>query len=238
MPDTHRIQSLDATTARPGKRAAVADRSPSFLSRFFPMPVHAAVILAGGRSRRMGFDKAGAQICGWPMLAWTVRAARQAVERVIVAGREQPPAGWPRELADVEFLDDRTPRFAGPAGGIITALQHVNETVLVLACDLPLVKPALLHGLIRAHEAEGKARMTFCRLAGSAFIEPTVAVYTPEVLAELYAVMESGRSLQKLAHLPHARVYDMPAEWTDELVNVNNPESFVIAERIMRDVDR
>ena len=92
------------------------------------------VVLCGGRSRRMGRDKATLPIDGVPMGRRVADALRAAsLDRVVAVGGDPSLAG----LLDVEHLADRWPG-EGPLGGILTALGEVgaDATVVVLPCDL------------------------------------------------------------------------------------------------------
>ena len=109
-------------------------------------------ILAGGRSRRMGRDKAELSWGGVSWLEHTARTAIGAASRVMVVGRRRPD-GWP--LEEVVFLDDAVPN-SGPLGGLFTALKWLrdqgqgHDRLLLLACDMPLLETGGLRWLFRA----------------------------------------------------------------------------------------
>ena len=91
-------------------------------------------ILAGGLSTRMGRDKTRLKIGPMTMLARVRQAAAAAL-----------PANPVRVIRK-----DIVPR-CGPLGGIATALKKSGaRAVLFLACDMPLVSPALLRRIVRA----------------------------------------------------------------------------------------
>jgi molybdenum cofactor guanylyltransferase len=103
-------------------------------------------IMAGGRSRRMGRDKAFVEIDGVPMLERVVIAALGTGLPVMVVGRERPE-GW--RYDDVRFVIDQVPD-RGPLGGLATALEVSGTSVLALACDMPFVTTEALRWLIGA----------------------------------------------------------------------------------------
>lgn len=111
-------------------------------------PQRAAVILAGGRSARFGSPKAAAILEGQPLLAWVVAAASKAAHELVVVGPQDEDG-----LAvspGVRLVHDRE-TFAGPLAGAITGLNAVtSDVVLLLPCDAPLVRPALLAALAGA----------------------------------------------------------------------------------------
>lgn len=126
-------------------------------------PIFDAIILAGGRARRLGgHSKPDLEVAGWRMLELTCAAAAQAQDMVVVGPeglrlpvgahrtQESPAHGGPVAgiLAGLRLLDSvhRT-RAASPlaqlanppAGYRITAPEYV----LVLACDVPLIATAI-----------------------------------------------------------------------------------------------
>lgn len=109
------------------------------------------VVLAGGRSRRFGVDKARVEVGGEPLVVRTVRVLAEVLGEVVVVGdvtlRELWPersgaAGAPGPVPDSapdftpSFMDD--PR-EGPLGAVIAAWRRCLRPLVVLACDLPLM---------------------------------------------------------------------------------------------------
>jgi bifunctional UDP-N-acetylglucosamine pyrophosphorylase / glucosamine-1-phosphate N-acetyltransferase len=91
-------------------------------------------------------------LCGRPMIAWSVAAAREigAGKVVVVDGPEQPLNG---ALPDGVQLAIQ-PEANGTGGAVLAALDHVgDEPVLVLNGDVPLVTADLLRDLLDAHAA-------------------------------------------------------------------------------------
>lgn len=104
-----------------------------------PRPL--GVVLAGGRSRRMGRDKAALKHGD---LSWLEHAAHRLAavcHRVVVAGRQR--------ATDGEWLHVDDARGKGPAAGILGASQSFPEDdLLVLACDLPAIPIELLRYVV------------------------------------------------------------------------------------------
>ena len=99
------------------------------------------VLLAGGRSRRMGRDKAQLVIEGQTMLDRTLAVLQQVTDEVLVSGfrerAEQVPPG-------VRVIEDQYTD-AGPLAGIYSALLMArNPHVLAVACDMPFLNADLL----------------------------------------------------------------------------------------------
>lgn len=108
-----------------------------------PFPATGAV-MAGGRSSRLGRDKALLEAGGETLLARTVRLLSPLCDEVIVIG----PPERAEVVPGVRVAPDERPG-VGPLGGIATALRAAgHERILAVATDMPLLNPALLHHLL------------------------------------------------------------------------------------------
>lgn len=97
------------------------------------------VVLAGGKSTRMGRDKALIEMDGSTMLQRAIDLLRPHVREILVIGE---PGKYAPKHATV--IADHTPG-QGPLGGLVTALKQARYVrVLVLACDLPNINDRLL----------------------------------------------------------------------------------------------
>ena len=118
-----------------------------------------AFIQAGGRSSRMGTDKAWLEISGRPMIEYVLAAAQPvAASLSIVINRANPNADRYQELAakwNARLLHDLHDH-EGPLGGIHTALKacEENESALILACDMPFLTSEFLFFLCQQHQSQ------------------------------------------------------------------------------------
>lgn len=102
-----------------------------------------AAVLAGGRSRRMGTDKALLQVDGAPLLARAIQAVSTVSADVFVVG-DRPAY----HALGVPVVADAYPE-TGTLGGIATALRNAQcDHVLVVACDMPHLNVDLLQLLV------------------------------------------------------------------------------------------
>jgi molybdopterin-guanine dinucleotide biosynthesis protein A len=139
-----------------------------------PAPV---IILAGGKSTRLGRDKASEVLAGRTLLQRAVDACAGVASRYVVVRARGQALPALEASAPVESVEDAYPE-TGPLGGIytgLTALAGAAEAgpALVLACDLPLLQPSLLKGLLRlapGHDAVAPVR--------DRLPEPLCAVYS------------------------------------------------------------
>ncbi|HEX4949420.1 MAG TPA: molybdenum cofactor guanylyltransferase [Blastocatellia bacterium] len=194
-----------------------------------------AAIQAGGRSSRMGEDKAWLTIDERPMIEHILQAAQEVARRLLIiihptnpnlTRYEELAMRWSADLV-YDLHDHR-----GPLGGIETALRQsiVHEAVLVLACDLPFVTAAFLRLLQEIHQAKkcdltvpvdamGWQQMLAAVYAADC-LEPVAAMLAEEKLKvqELCARVRTRRVLfAEYAHLPQ------PARL---LQNINTREEY------------
>ena len=112
---------------------------------------YVAAILAGGRSRRFGTDKAMAKIAGKPMIAHVAHAMN--AEMLAVVGHEEAA-----RYLQATSLSDPLNIVSGPLVGVLAALNwaaSLNAQWLVTApCDVPLLPKNMAQILIAAAEAK------------------------------------------------------------------------------------
>ncbi len=148
----------------------------------------AAVILAGGASRRFGSDKTRAVLNGATLLESVVDSARGLVDEVLVIGPWAPP-GVRHEL---EPEPGR-----GPLAAVVFGLGRVDAArVLVLGGDHPQLAPAVL-ALLMDLADDAPADAVVPERAGRP--EPLVACYRRSALAVAERVVAAGgRSMGSL----------------------------------------
>lgn len=108
-----------------------------------------AILLAGGRSSRMGRDKAALPFQGMTLLEWQVRKLQSlGIEDIMLSGRC-------REMEGVRTVPDEYPG-RGPLGGLHAGMKAARRPdCLVLSVDVPLVPPQALVELVRVHRETG-----------------------------------------------------------------------------------
>jgi len=178
-----------------------------------------AAILAGGKSSRMGADKALLPFRGKPMISAVVDAARPvAAELFVVVDEGQPyHALGLKTVADVH-------KGRGPLGGLHAALSASRtEATLLLACDIPLVSTSLLRHLA-AFPSDASARVA--EIDGR--IHPLCAVYDMRCLPVIEQLIADDR-LAMAALLDAVRTQrvpitpDLPLYRPNLLANINDP---------------
>jgi molybdopterin-guanine dinucleotide biosynthesis protein A len=180
-----------------------------------------AAVLAGGRSSRMGRDKASLPIEGVSLLERTVAVARADGLRTMVVGRGRP-AGWSDPAT--RFLPDSLPG-TGPLPAIAQALASSGHDLLVLACDLPRLEVVALRWLRSAAAEHPTARAVVGEVGGR--VQPLFAVWRRTCLPGLSLAQRSGaRSPARWLTAAGAAVVAIPGIIARMLVDCDTPEEW------------
>jgi molybdopterin-guanine dinucleotide biosynthesis protein A len=155
------------------------------------LPVH-GFVLAGGKSSRMGRDKALLELGGQPLIQIAVAKLRTFCADVSIAGNRDDLAGYGPVVKE-ERAD------AGPAAGVEAGLKASTQPwVLFVPVDAPLVPEALLRLWV---EEALRVNMTVSFLAAWEK-QPAFCLLRKDRLAFYTAALEAGdRSLEILLHL-------------------------------------
>lgn len=154
-------------------------------------------VLAGGRSRRMGCDKAYLKLNGQPLLLRAVNLLKAHLASVAVLG----PRGRYKSLG-VPVLPDRWPG-RGPLGALLTGLESsANGWNIFLACDLPLLNGQFIELLLRSTLAVKIDAVVPRTNEGR---HPLCAAYRRTCSAKMRRASEKGKSAS-IDILPHLQV--------------------------------
>ena len=130
-------------------------------------------ILAGGKSSRMGMNKALIELNGKKMIEYVVSIARKISDEVVIIANTDAEY----KFLNLPILPDKVKNI-GPLGGIHAALCNVStEQCLVLACDLPFLSIELLRFLL-----ENANNCDIFAIQSQKGIEPLCAVYSKNCL--------------------------------------------------------
>lgn len=147
------------------------------------MKTLAAVLFAGGESRRMGTDKATLVINGEPLWSRQLRLLRELKPQQVFISARRRPAWCPPEI---EVVPDASPS-RGPLSGLAAVLAAITTThALVLALDLPLMEAGFLSDLW-SKCGPGRGAVP----AYDEFVEPLCAIY-PATAAGLTGAALAG----------------------------------------------
>lgn len=178
------------------------------------------LVLAGGRSQRMGRDKAAILIDDTTLLDRTVALLDGCVTSVSVSVRADQAGDQLRARYPLVLDAGDGP---GPANGLRAA--HLGDPAaawLVLACDMPGLDRQLIETLVAARDPARAA--TSWRSPETGLPEPLCAIWEPVTLARLASlVAATGRPVSPRALLAESDTLLLDAPWPAALLNLNTP---------------
>lgn len=217
-------------------------------------------VLAGGRSRRMGQDKALLALAGRPLIEQAVRKLRRVVGDVRILSNRH-------ELAEYGPLVPDLREGCGPLGGIEAALGDArSQWILVLPVDMPFLPSALIGSWVESVLRQEAARIAFIEVAGVSYpalcmlhreVAPGIGRAIDQSRLKLYsAFKEAAREVALVDGVPLENVLvitrleevaidgffdmggkfggDLPSALSDAtslwFMNLNTPEEFARAE--------
>lgn len=177
------------------------------------------LVLAGGRSRRFGSDKAAIEVGGRTLLARTVALLQAVTEQVFVSVRADQADDELRSAFPL-IVDDEPE--LGPAGGLIAAhRRHDAVAWFVVACDMPGLDEVAVRDLVQSRNARRGA--TAYRSPADGEAEPLCAIYEPATLARFARRVAADRGLSPRRLLSDSDVEYVSPEEPGALKNVNRP---------------
>lgn len=145
-----------------------------------------AVILCGGKSSRMGFDKSKIEINGRLLIEMTCEKLEEVFDEIILVAEDKHKFGniKYKVVEDIE-------KSYGPAGGIYTGLKHSSSKyTFFIACDMPKINIEFiqyLKNILETDEYDG----IMCEKGD--WIEPLHAFYSKDLVVEFQKGIESNR---------------------------------------------
>lgn len=202
-----------------------------------------AIVLAGGRGRRMNADKAWLAVGGRTLLEHVLRQLEPSFEEILVSvspgqatGLEalsrRKPSGRAKHVAACRgprprVVEDEVPGL-GPLGGILAGLKAAeNDACAIVACDIPDIDIPLLRSLARV---AGDADIAV-PIGPAGHFEPLFAVYRKSVVPEIEALLRNGeRSILPLFGRCRTVVVRLEdATWLRNLNTRADYESYILS---------
>lgn len=176
------------------------------------------LVLAGGKSTRMGHDKSVIDWHGKEQKYYLADLLKQHCDEVFISCREDQVRdidGSYKTIAD-KFTD------AGPSTGILSALsQDEHAAWIVIACDLPLIDEQTLNNLI-VQRAIDKVATTY-KSPHDGLPEPLITIWEPKSKEVLLSFKEKGYSCPRKA-LINSDTKIIESANPEALINANTPE--------------
>lgn len=178
-----------------------------------------AVIFAGGKSSRMGEDKALLPFGGYATLAeYQYRRLLPLFDRVSLSTKGDKFA------FDAPQIYDQETQTSSPMVALASVLKQISgEWVFVLSVDMPCVDGALIERLYRARSSHPDARIILA--SSSQGWEPLCGLYHREVLHSITAMLSRDHHrMQTLLEGEH--VAEVACPRSEVFANLNTPDAY------------
>ena len=193
-----------------------------------------SVLLAGGRSRRMGRDKRFIDLDGRTLFERTLSVLEKLFPEVVVVVAELTPdlpkLGHHRVVRDI--ITD-----CASLGGLYSGLFHATQPrTFAVACDMPFLNEAIIRRMI---ELGAGADVVMVQLTTG--VQPMHALYSKSCLPRMRKMIDAGNlKIQQLIEAPELQVRlveEQELQGTQDqflsFLNVNTPADLELARKIL-----
>lgn len=144
------------------------------------------IILAGGKSSRMGEDKAFLEFEGKRLIEWVILVLREAGQEIIIVANDPWKFKGLGLKVVKDILPDKSP-LVGLYSGLLSSSSQYN---FVCGTDMPFLNPSLIKYML--DQAQGGCDVFVPRIGGR--VEPLCAVYKRSCLSSIAEVIKEGLS--------------------------------------------
>jgi molybdopterin-guanine dinucleotide biosynthesis protein A len=178
-----------------------------------------AILLAGGKSQRMGTDKGSLHLNGKTFVKHICDALHPIVGSnilIVSANKEYDVLGFSR----IEDIVENK----GPVGGLYTALAASKTKInLVLSIDVPMVSTELLQWLMESHDETYMVTQT----KSGDKTSPLIGVYDRSMRIVFGEHMAGNQlKLREVIEDVKHQTIEVPEKWSNQLQNINTQEEY------------
>ena len=173
------------------------------------------IVLSGGKSSRMGTDKAFLSLNGKPFMQHSIDALKPLVAEVFIVSNNKN-----HDVFGVKRMEDAIEN-AGPLAGIYSGLkQSKTDYNLVLSCDIPLINSNILQKLIAAIDDVSE----IIQIESQGKTMPLIALYKKQCASKFFTLLNKGeRRLQYAVNQCNTKTIALNDEATFFIKNINTP---------------
>jgi len=178
-----------------------------------------AIILAGGKSQRMGTDKGFLDLNSKPFIKHICDALQPIVDSniLIISGNKEYDAFGYTRVEDI--IENK-----GPVGGLYSALRASKTKInLVLSVDVPLVSTEFLQWLIANHDETDMVTQT----SVGEKTNPLIAIYDRSMRIVFGDHLAGNQlKLRKVIEDVKHQTIVIPEKWNNQVQNINTQEEY------------
>lgn len=144
--------------------------------------VFSGIVLAGGKSSRMGIDKGLMDFDGQPLIQYSIELLENFCDDIVISANNPQYERFGYPVVPDKILG------LGPAGGITSASKKViNDWIIFLSCDIPFVTPAVID---RLSIETGKSNAIIPIHENG--VEPLIAIYNKRFMKTFEECLGKG----------------------------------------------
>lgn len=173
------------------------------------------MVLAGGKSRRMGQDKALLQFRNKALIEYSLELLSSNCEKVFISSNSIP-----YETYNFPIVHD-IQSDSGPMGGLQAVLEEMKtENLLVLSCDTPFINQVVIDRLLSLHKPNV---ISYCETSSRR--HPLIGIYPKSSLNQIKEKLckKEYKILDLLTVHPSQSIF-FEDEYEDLFVNLNDPK--------------
>lgn len=176
------------------------------------------IILAGGKSERMGTPKAFLEFQGKPFIWYCIEALKPLTKKIVVVSDDSRFEAFPITRISDEIKE------SGPVGGLYSGLNYSNTQFnLVLSCDVPCIQTSMLQRLVEAMDET----IDVIQLAGPEKSHPLLALYQKRCTNYLKQQLENDeRRLREVVAPLKTKTLIITGEEAKQLKNINTKKEY------------
>lgn len=202
----------------------VKEAAQVILEQYFIKRKLSMVILAGGKSRRMGADKADLLFGDQTFLQYQIEKGRMlGIQEIIISGYHGTKG------CEAQIVKDRYPD-CGPLGGLESALRESSEEYsLTVPVDMPKVTTGTLRQIIRDFVKKWMTDkdIKIMPVAHRGRLEPLLGIYSSELSGSMENAILSGQNSVSVFLKKEGYTECTADVQEDELENINSPEMYL-----------
>ena len=184
-----------------------------------------AVILAGGKSSRMGEDKSLMPFGGYnSMVEYQYRRLETLFKNVYISAKDN------KFDFDANIILDRYPQ-SSPLVAIASILEELNDDFFLISVDMPLLSFDAINTLLEAYNRDKKCDIYVLESPNG--LEPTATIYTKNILKKIENNLKNG--IHRLNYLINSSD-KVTIKWNNysEFININDKKSYNLAIKLYK----
>ena len=174
------------------------------------------IVLAGGKSSRMGSDKGLLTINDKTFVEHVIVAMKPLVDKIIIVSNNKDYDQFGYRRVEDSIKD------SGPLAGLYSGLKHSEtEFNLVLSCDIPMIKTEILKKLVDADLENHEV----VQIESNTKTMPLIAMYKKQCMHKCLELLQQGeRRLRVAVNELKTKTIIIDAEFDQFVKNVNTKE--------------